>query len=483
MDTALSATKKYVSAKEIAAYSLGLFGMQSIVGMVNSYQAQFYNKTMGTNFFLLGIIMLIARVSSALADPIFGNIIDKSRFRNGKLRPFILISLVPFFIMTIALFIVVPFRGAGLYIYIFVTFLLWCMAMTFADIPSQSMLCALSPLPAERNKVAGVSNIWKNVGLSFSVVLMPIVCIVTNSEGGEIYAKQYMIVAVLIAVLGGLALSMIFFFNKEKVPFQRNKSSLKEIRKMLKVNKPMVLLIISLFLGFARGTGMIIQAQAAHSLVGTITVFGKSLSGDNAIILLGFTSALSSIVGMAISPTMTRKWGERTTFIAMAIYGGIITSIAFTIFLSGVTSLAFLLISLLFVGLMYGPHSFMTMIMVADCVDYYEWKTGIRSEGMHYSVLSFVVKITTALSVVLGLGLIQLSGYSANAETIAVSTKNTIYFSFVMLPGLSCLLSMIPIFFYKLVGKEKHKIALELAEMRANKNLSAEENQICANEQ
>ncbi len=476
-------TKKYVKKSEILAFSLGLFGVQAIVGLMHSYQAQFYNKTMGANFMLLGIIMFVARLTSAVADPVFGSIIDKSNFRKGKLRPFILISLVPFFIMTIVIFIVVPFRGPGLYVYIFITFLLWCMAMTFADIPSQSMLGAITPSPIERNSIAGISNILKNVGLSLSVVIMPLICIITSSEGGEIYAEQYLIAAITVALIGGGSFSLIYFFTKEKVPYQRNKTSPKELLKMLKGNPPLLLLLLSLVLGFSRGTAVVIQAQAAHTLVGTITIMGRPLSGDNAIILLGATSALSSLVSMSIAPILTRKWGEKTTFVVMAIYGGVIALAAFIIFLSGVTSLAYIMISLLFVGLMYGPHSFMTMVMIADCVDYYEWKTGIRSEGMHYSVLSFVVKLTTALSVGLGLAMIQLSGYDANAETITVATKNIVYFTLVMVPGLGCLLSMIPIFFYPIVGKEKLRITYELAEMRANKTLSMENVEPCSTQE
>lgn len=473
MDSTFEKTK-YVNGKELAAYSFGLFGVQMMVGLMNSYQAQFYNKTMGASFMVLGIIMLIARLTSAVADPIFGKIIDKSNFKSGKLRPFILLSLVPFFILTIVIFIVVPFRGVSLYIYIFITFLLWCMAMTFADIPSQSMLCALSPLPEERNKVAGVSNILKNVGLSASVAIMPIICIATQSENGEIFEKQYLIAAVISAVVGGSALSLIFFFNKEKVPYQRNKTSIKEILKMLKLSRPMVLFLISLLLGFSRGIGVVIIAQAADALVGSITIGGITIGGENTIILLGITSAASSLLGMIFTPGITKKLGERATFIIMAIYGGIVTTIAFIIFVAGVTSLIFLLVSLFFVGIMYGPHSFMSMVMIADCVDYYELKTGIRAEGMHYSVLSFTVKLTAALNLALGLGLIQLSGYDANAAEIAVRTKNIIFFALVLVPGISTLLSMIPIFFYKLSGKEKTRIAVELAEMRAAKALAAE---------
>ena len=76
--------QKYLSFKEIAAYSLGLFGFQTIVGLLNSYQAEFDGSILGANVSIVAILILIAKIVSAVADPVVGNLVDRSKSKMGK---------------------------------------------------------------------------------------------------------------------------------------------------------------------------------------------------------------------------------------------------------------------------------------------------------------------------------------------------------------------------------------------------------------
>ena len=76
--------QKYLSFKEIAAYSLGLFGFQAIVGLLNSYQAEFDGSILGANVSVVAILILIAKIVSAAADPVVGNLVDRSKSKMGK---------------------------------------------------------------------------------------------------------------------------------------------------------------------------------------------------------------------------------------------------------------------------------------------------------------------------------------------------------------------------------------------------------------
>ncbi|HKL93821.1 MAG TPA: MFS transporter [Clostridia bacterium] len=472
--------KKGISTKEIFAYSFGLFGLQTVIGYMNAYQAQFYNKTMAADLGIIGIIMLVAKLISSFADPYIGSLIDRSNLKGGKLRPWILVSLVPFLILSVVIFVVVPFRGIALYCYIFITFLLWSIAMSFADIPSQGMLAMLSPQPDDRNKIAGIANLLKSIGTATALVIVPVVCILTQSEGGAIGRFEYIVSAIAIGLIGCVLFSLIFFVNRERVPYQSSNVKMKDMFVMLKNNKPLMLLFISAILGFGRGIGTAIQLQVAAVLVGDVNLFGMTLGGENTVVILGVTSAVSSIISMALVPSMTKKWGEKKVFIGMAIYGLAITLLAFIMFVSGVRSLISILIMLFFIGLMYGPHSFLPMVMVADCVDYYELKSGKRTEGAHYAVLSLSIKLSTALAVAGGLIMISLSGYNAGMTEFTTATENVVYFTYVLIPGIGCILAAIPIFFYKLVGANKKKVVLELAERRMKMGLVEGENAIDA---
>ena len=148
--------KKYINFKEIAAYSLGLFGFQAIVGLLNSYQAEFDGSILGANVSVVAILILVAKIVSAVADPVVGNLIDRSKSKRGKFKSMILYSLVPLLVMTSVVFVKVPFSGTGLYVWIFLTYLVWSIAMTMGDVPSQGIASVLTPDPTERTNVVSI---------------------------------------------------------------------------------------------------------------------------------------------------------------------------------------------------------------------------------------------------------------------------------------------------------------------------------------
>ena len=86
-------------------YGLCIFGVQMIIGMLNSYQSQFYTSVLSADLTICAVIILVSKVLSSLSDPVIGSIIDKSRFRSGKMKPFIAISILPFAIITMVMFI------------------------------------------------------------------------------------------------------------------------------------------------------------------------------------------------------------------------------------------------------------------------------------------------------------------------------------------------------------------------------------------
>ena len=107
MADAVTATrKKYMNFKEIAAYSLGLFGFQAIVGLLNSYQAEFDGSILGANVSVVAILILVAKIVSAVADPVVGNLID--RFFMGYVTDMIQVLFVKFAVFNVAdIFVVV----------------------------------------------------------------------------------------------------------------------------------------------------------------------------------------------------------------------------------------------------------------------------------------------------------------------------------------------------------------------------------------
>lgn len=474
--------KKYLNFKEIAAYSLGLFGFQAIVGLLNSYQAEFDASILGADIAVVGILILVAKIISAVADPVVGGLVDRSKSKYGKFKSMIMYSIVPLLVFTAVVFVKVPFTGFALYTWIFVTYLIWSIAMTMGDVPSQGIASALTPDPTERTNVVSISNTFKQIGFSACVVIVPIVCLIIKGGSKVIVAKgetdtpmiasEYLGTAILTAVLGCALFALIPLLNKERVKVQSNeKITAKDMLGALKNNKPLMLVIVSYFLGFGRQMAMGIQVQAANVLLGS----------QNLVAVLGIVTAVGSMISMALCPLLIKKMNEKNAYILLSVYGFAASIFSFVVghfWFSNPSNIVLTVLfyaSLFLIGLQFGAVTLMPMIMTADAVDYYEYETGKRMEGAAYSILTLTIKVCLALGTALGLVFVQFSGYAdtlsqINAGTAAgftTHTKDIIFFAYTAVPGVLALLSIIPMFKYDIVGEKKQAISKALQERRA----------------
>lgn len=99
---------------------------------------------MGANVSVVAILILVAKIVSAVADPVVGNLVDRSKSKLGKFKSMIVYSIAPLLIFTAVVFVKVPFKGVGLYVWIFLTYLVWSIAMTMGDVPSQGIASVLT---------------------------------------------------------------------------------------------------------------------------------------------------------------------------------------------------------------------------------------------------------------------------------------------------------------------------------------------------
>ncbi len=471
--------KRTLTLGETLMYAMGIFGIQLFIGYVNSYQSQFYTSMYGdaVSLMAVAVIILVSKLVSAIADPFIGNLIDGSNFKSGKMKPFIFISAFPLAVLTTIMFIKIPFSSKGLmYAYITVTTVLWNVAMSFADIPSQGLLAALSPIASERDSAANLANITRSTALGVPGVLVPLVCVFTGNE--RIGEKEYLIAAGAILVVGFSLHLMLALGSKERVvAINREKQSIRQMVGELKSNKMIFILFLTYMLGFARNIQMGIGVQSAAVLLKDgvsvdLGFFTYSASGENLAWLIGATSAFSSCIGIFTISLINKKWGEKKTFIAFAVYGLVMSVAAYLCYLFGgaaLRSVWAILIYQFLCGFMYSPHGYLPLIITGDIVDYQEWKTGRRTEGTQFAIMSMSNKISNALSVAVGIFIVGASGYVGTmaAQDISDKMQDVVAFAYLGMPGLASMLAAIPMFWYKIDGKVKETMRAELALRRA----------------
>ncbi|MBR3738820.1 MAG: MFS transporter [Eubacterium sp.] len=467
--------QKHLKFKEILAYSLGLFGFQAIVGLLCTYQAEFSGSILGANVIVVAILILVAKIVSAAADPIVGNLIDRSNSKLGKFKSMIVYSLLPLLVSTAIIFVKVPFKGAGLYVWIFIVSLIWSIAMTMGDVPSQGIAAALTPNPTERTNVVSISNTAKQIGFSACAVIVPLVCLIVpggskvigleGKQDAPMIGKEFLFVAILTAVFGCALFSLIPLINKERVTNTSSGTvSFKDMFAALKANKPFMLVIISYFLGFGRQMAMGIQVQASTIIFGS----------QNLVVVLGVVTAIGSMISMAICPFLIKKLNEKKTYIILSVWGFAASIFSFIIghfFFQNESNTVLKILffaSLFLIGLQFGAVTLMPMIMTADCVDAYEHETGKRMEGACYAILTLTIKVCLALGMAVGLIFVGASGYYdlLDSGNFTARSKDIIFFAYTALPGILALLSVIPILKYDIVGEKKEKISTELAQRR-----------------
>lgn len=451
---------KTLTFGKIILYSVGIFGIQLLVGYINTYQSQFYTSVLAADLTKCAVIILIAKIISSLADPIIGNIIDSAHFKSGKMKPFIAMSIIPFALITTLMFVAIDFKNETLkYAYITITTVLWNVVMSFADIPSQGMLAVLSPSSDEKNTCAGIANMLKSLALVAPNLVVPIICMLTGSA--VITKKEYIISAIAMGAFAIITTAIMVRGSKEVVKSTPNKMGFKEMFSELVSNKPLMIIFLVNMLGFGRNMAVSIGVQAAAVLLDEVTIpgLGITLAGENLPIILGIGAAIPSTLSVVLTPVISKKLGVKKTFMIFGVYGAIVAMGYYFLFAFGPAwfhSLWGILLGQFVINFMFGPHGFAPLIMLSDSVDYREMTTGKRTEGIQYSVLSLSIKIANAFSVAVGIFIVGLSGYvgTMTFSQVTPHMQNVVMAAYWFIPGLCTGLSMIPMLFYKLDKKE-----------------------------
>ncbi len=492
--TAQNAKQKPKLTANMWMYALGIMGINLAIGLINSFQAEFFNNILAADLMIFAAILLASKFISIIADFVIGNLIDRANFKAGKMRPWILISAFPLAVISMIMFVYIPFGSdAGKYVYITFMTILWNISMTLADIPSQGMLSFLSHDADTRNSAAGVANTLKTLALAIPGVIVTIIAMITNTmEDGD--KLKYLITAGVMCGLGLIFQLLMYFKCKEQFKSQTSSAmSFKEMFRELRDNKQMLILFLTFMLGFGRNIGLGIAVQASYVLVrdgldmstflggilGNEVLYGSDISW-----LIGITSALSSAIVIILNPMINRKLGEKKYFIVAGFYGFVISLISVLMYClspsgSPLRSLWAIWIYQFIFSISYAPNGYLPVVMTSDIVDYQEWKTGKRTEGTQFAILSMSNKLSNALSVSIGIFLMGAIGFNANTANgiyqsggdistyITDSMQNKTWIIYFLIPGLCMLASSIVMFFYKIDEKTKKQMRAELAERRA----------------
>ncbi|ALV45955.1 glucuronide transporter [Arthrobacter alpinus] len=411
----------------------------------------YYTDVAGISAAAAGTLLLVVRIFDAFADVLAGRMVDRTYHKKlGKFRPYIMFGSVPLLLLSVATFSIPQIGESGMLLWAYLSYALLGLAYSFVNIPYGSLAGAMTQNSGERAKLASARTIGAvAVGSFLGIFIAPLM------KGGENLQPLFTTLTVIFAVVGTGLYMFTVFSTKERVVREVSKVSMKQSIETLKGNKPLLLLCISSFL--------FLTGQLA---LGTVQIyyFRDVLHSLGLYALMSIINIVLTFGMAAILPRLVRAAGKKNIYMGGALLmaiGGL------TVFLapSSMVWLAFTGVVITQVGLLL--VSMLVWALEADTVEYGEWKTGIRTEGITYALFSFTRKTGQAVGGALAAFALAWGGYTAGAAQQTEHAILGIRAGAGLLPMVFALLALLVMIVYPLTDAKHKEIVAHISERRA----------------
>ena len=447
--------RKYLGKKDYIWFSLTQFACSAITGLAQGYLLFFYTSIMNIPLTYVGTMFLIAKIWDGINDPIMGVIVDKTRSKMGKMRPYLLWASIPYAVCTILMFI--NFRGmssVGKIVFMYVTYILFSTVGTAVEVPLQGLPAVVSPNVDERTKIISISRILGSIGEQSALVLISFGLLVTNDN----YEFTYTGTAVVIGVIAPIFMVISALVLKERIEPTNQIPKWSEGFKYLFKNKPFLILICSNLLTFFRN---LVSAAIMYVVA---YIYGKG----SLQIAFALPGAIASMIGMLFAPKLKRHFNAKQLFIIATIWHSVCLV---GVYFVGMTVPWYLIAILMFFTMLpVGVLNVVPHLMAADTIDYWEHKTGQRQEGITYSLMGLRSKVSSGLkdyflTFLLGYFLFSqpLGFVEGHVPVQSEYTKGGLFAIYTIIPAVLNLVSIVPMLFYNLTGARIRNIQEELA--------------------
>lgn len=402
------------------SYGLGTVGCEFIGTFTGTFLTLYYTDSVGLASAFVGTMMLVARMFDGISDIAMGVVIEKTRTRWGKARPWLLFGALPLALsLVLTLNIPASWTMAGKEVYAYITYIFMAVfCYTAVNLAYHAMLPRVSMNRDDRN----VTSVLRVV---FSLMLTLLLNIGTPVAlrvfGGARSQGAWSILSVIYAVLAFVCLMVTFLFVKERVPLSQEsdgsyaKIPIRDSAKAVMTNRYFYIVLgINIITNFAVGS-LGLGVYYARDILGNEDYFG----------LTTIFMIIPMLLAQPFIPMLIKKSSKKAVCIGAAIcilIGGLIPLI-------DPYSLPLYLASTVLKGLGSAPITGLSPTLAADLVDYGEWKSGIHAEGFAFSATSFGSKVGTGLGAALIGWTLAFGGYDPALTVQTAATKQALIIS------------------------------------------------------
>ena len=412
--------------KNMLMFSLGTIGRDFLYFLFNSFLMTFilFTKTIDNKMLMVvGAIIAVARIFDALNDPIMGGIVENTRTKWGKYKPWQLLGAVLTGAVIISVFCV-KLDGWSYIGFLAFAYLMFSITFTMNDISYWGMLPSLTSDEHERNKLTSCAQLLASAGVGLASLLIPLFTTGSLAKWGA--PTGYKVIGIISAVLMVLFQLFTILGVKEKPlpPIKPDKSDRLTLKKMFQTiaKNDQLLWCALIMLIFSIGTGVV-----GGGLLTMYVYFEFGYEGGYTL-LIGLGYGIISTLFTATYPWLSKKFGRNKILYS----AGIATIFGFALMLIFALAIPtgapkssewfakFILIAVAYTFIGYGAGFYMIMVInMANTVEYNEWKYGQRNESLIFSLRPFTAKLSSALTQALVIGVYAVASITTYTNAIS----------------------------------------------------------------
>ena len=415
-------TKRPFGMRDKLSYAAGDLGCNMSFALKSTIMAIFWTQFMALGETLYATLLLVVQIWDAINDPLLGSMFDadKRNYKNGKFKTYIFIGAIGLLFSGLFFFLPLPNAPLVMRCILFVLgYVLWDAFYTVANVPYGSMMSVITQDGSERSQLSTWRSIGSMVGNVLPMVILPLLC---YDASNNLRGNTVFLVAVVMGVIG-LA-CFIYMLKTTTIRVEENSVTISEKTEKFNIFKAM-----KNFFKNPPAIGATLAAMAMFigmqsSTTATTVLFQSYFKNAQISGIIMLISYLPMFLFMPFIKKIVDKWGKKEACVvgsAVSVVGAILLFLPLG---EGTAGLVGYVIAQVFFGFGLGFYTCVSWALMADAIDYNEWKTGTKEEGTVYSLHSFFRKLAQGLGpslVILIMGALGYDGELGADQPFAVA--------------------------------------------------------------
>ncbi len=445
---------KKLTRAEKWIYGAGDLGFSLTSTIIGAYFAIFLTDVVGIAARVAAAAIFVGRTWDYINDPIIGHISDRTRTRWGRRRPFLLFGALPFALAFALMWWRPPIqREVALAVYYALAYVLFDAAATFVYMPYFALTPELTPDYDERTDLTTARMFFSILGslVAFTVPLM----IVDGFQPD--HAGRVLAMGLSFGIISALPLLLVFLGTRERPEFMQQKQpSLRQSVKAAWNNRP-----------FVFGLGIYLFTWVAVSIMVTTMLFFIKyvVEREPQSDLIMATIFVVAIFALPLWDWAARRMNKRKAYIAGIAFWAAVQLVMVT--LTPTSPMNLLLFLCVLAGIGVAAAHVLPWAIIPDAIEWGEWHTGERHEGMFYSLVTLAQKVASSVAVPLALLVLDVTGYIPNSAAQPASAVTGIRIVAGPIPAILLCLGILFAALYPLGREDYTEIAHSLESRRA----------------